>query len=63
MSKDPSKHTALLDLDQFAIEMKDRMYDQDLDMLSTYDQNDPILLVFAVKEMLVLLEFVYHSLH
>jgi hypothetical protein len=31
-------HTVVLGLDQLPIEMKDRMYDQDLDKLSMYGQ-------------------------
>ena len=61
MSKDPSEHTVVLDRDQFAIEMKDRMYDQDSDRLLMYDQGVLHLLIFVVKEMLAVLEFVNHS--
>jgi hypothetical protein len=50
MNKDPSIHTALLGLDQYAIEMKDRIDDQDLGMLLMYDQDVLNLLVFAVKK-------------
>ena len=53
MNKDPSIHSALLRLDQFAIEMMDRIHDQDLDMLLMYDQDVLNQLVFAVKECLL----------
>jgi hypothetical protein len=43
--------------------MKDRMYDQGLDMLSGYDQDDLLQLVFAVEEILPAMESVYHFLH
>ena len=61
MSKNPSEHTVVLDRNQFAIELKDRMYDQDSDRLLMYDQGVLHLLIFVVKEMLAVLEFVYHS--
>ena len=61
MNKDLSKHTAVLDLHQLFIGMKERMNDQDSDKLSTYGQDVLHLLVFPVKEMLALLEFVTHS--
>ena len=37
-------------------EMKDRTHDQDLDMLSTYDQDGLHQLAFVAREMLVELE-------
>jgi hypothetical protein len=43
--------------------MKDRMHDQGLDMLSVYGQDDLVQLVFAVEEILPLMESVYHLLH
>jgi hypothetical protein len=52
MSKDLSKHIALLGLHQLSIGMKDRIDDQGLDMLLMYDQDVLHLLVFAVKETL-----------
>ena len=61
MNKDPSIHTALLGLDQFAIEMKDRIDDQDLGMLLMYDQDVLNLLVFAVKKMIAVLTLVCRS--
>jgi len=42
--------------------MKDRIHDQDLDILSEYDQDVFYLLVFAVEQMLAVMEFVYHFL-
>jgi hypothetical protein len=41
--------------------MKDRMNGRGPDMLSMYDRDDLLLLVFAVKEMLAVLWFVNHS--
>ena len=41
--------------------MKDRTDDQGPDMLSMYDQDVLLLLVFVVKEMLAVLEFCDHS--
>ena len=61
MNKDLSKHTALLGLHQLSIGMKDRIYDQGLDILLIYDQDVLHLLVFAVKETLAVLAFVSHS--
>ncbi len=61
MNKCPSKHTVVFDLHQLFIGMKERMNDQDSDKLSTYGQDVLHLLVFPVKEMLALLEFVTHS--
>ena len=55
------KHTAVLGLHQLSIGMKDRMNDQGLDMLLICDQDVLHLLIFAVKEMLVVSEFVYRS--
>jgi hypothetical protein len=49
----------VLDRYQFAIGMKDRIHVRNFDMLFIYDQDVLILLVFAVKEMLVVPEFVY----
>jgi hypothetical protein len=40
--------------------MKDRTYGPGQDMLSMYDQDVLLLLVFVVKEMLAVLEFVNH---
>jgi hypothetical protein len=42
--------------------MKDRTNGQDSDMLSVYDQDALILLVFVVKEMLGVLEYLNHFL-
>ena len=61
MSKDLSKHIALLGLHQLSIGMKDRINDQGLDMLLMYDQDVLHLLVFAVKETLAVLALVSHS--
>ena len=63
MNKDLLKHTVLLDPCQSSIQMKDRTYAQDLDKLSTYGQDDLYLLVFVVKEMLALLEYLCLNLH
>jgi hypothetical protein len=43
--------------------MKDRTHDQDLDMLSTYDQDVLHQSVFVATEMLVELESQNHYLH
>ncbi len=61
MNKDPSKHPAVLGLNQVSTVMKERIDDQGLDMLLIHDQDVLHLLVFAVKEMLAVLEFVNHS--
>jgi hypothetical protein len=51
------KHTALfLLLPLCSTEMKDRTHDQELDMLSTYDQDDLNQSVFVAREMPVELE-------
>jgi len=42
--------------------MKDRTNDQGSDMISMYDQDVLILLVFVVKEMLGVLEYLNHFL-
>jgi len=42
--------------------MKDRTNDQGSDMISMYDQDVLILLVFVVKEMLAVLEYLNHFL-
>jgi hypothetical protein len=47
MNKDLSIHTVGWVQFQFAIEMKDRIHDQDLDKLSTYGQDDLHLLIFV----------------
>jgi hypothetical protein len=47
---------------QSAIQMKDKIDDQDLDMLSMYDQDVLYLLVFAVEQMLAVMEFANHFL-
>ena len=44
-------------------EMKDRTHDQDLDMLSTYDQDGLHQLAFVARETLVELESENHFLH
>ena len=56
MNKCPSKHTAVLDLHQLFIGMKERMNDQDSDKLSTYGQDDLPQSVFVAREMPVELE-------
>ena len=43
--------------------MKDRIGVQDLDKLSTYDQDDLLRSVFVVRETLVELESENHFLH
>ena len=63
MNKDLLKHTAVLGQYQSAIEMKDRIHVQDLDMLSMYGQDDLHLLIFVARETLVELEFENHFLH
>ena len=63
MNKDLLEHTAVLGLEQFAIEMKDRIHVLDLDRLSMYGQDDLHLLIFVAGETLVELEFEYHFLH
>jgi hypothetical protein len=42
--------------------MRDKIHDQDSDMLSTYDQDDLLQSVFVVGEMLAELMSVYHFL-
>ena len=50
MNKDLLKHMVVLVLCQSAIEMMDRRYVPDLDMLSMYGQDVFYLLVLAVVE-------------
>ena len=47
MNKYLPRHIVVLDPCQSSIQMKDRKYAQDLDKLSTYDQDDLHLLVFV----------------
>jgi hypothetical protein len=47
---------------QSAIQMRDKINDQGLVMLSMYGQDDLRLSVFVVGEMLDVMEFVYHFL-
>jgi hypothetical protein len=47
---------------QSAIQMRDKINDQGLVMLSMYGQDDLRLSVFVVGEMLAVMEFVYHFL-
>ena len=61
MNKYLQRHTVVLGLHRLSIEMKDGIYDQDSDRLLICDQDALNLLVFAVKETLALLEFVFHS--
>ena len=56
------KHTVLLVHFQSTTEMKDRIDVLDLDMLSTYDQDDLLLLAFVARETLVELESENHFL-
>ena len=46
--------------EQLSIEMKDRTNGQGSDTISVYDQDALILLVFVVKEMLAVLEYLNH---
>ena len=63
MNIDLLRHTTVLDRTMFATEMKDKVYVQDLDMLSVYGQGNLVPLVFAVGEMLVELGFQNHFVH
>jgi hypothetical protein len=63
MHKDQLRHIAVLDRTMFATEMKDKAYVQDLDMLSTYGQDDLVPLVFAAEEMPVELGLQNHFVH
>ncbi len=56
------KHTVQMVLGPSTTEMKDRIDVLDLDKLSKYGQDDLSLLVFAVEEMLPVMEFDYHFL-
>ena len=58
----PRHAVKLVPHEQLPIEMKDRTNGQGLDMLSMYDQDVLILLVFVVKEMLAVLECLNHFL-
>ena len=62
MSKDLLGHMVVLVQMTSAIQRKDRMHDQGLDMLSKYDLDAVYLLAFAVKQMLAVVEFGYHFL-
>jgi len=62
--RDLLKHTALFLLQPLcSTEMKDKIHAQDLDMLSTYDQDDLSQLVFVARETLVELESQNHFIH
>ena len=64
MSKYQLKHTALFLLQPpCSTEMKDRIHVLDLDMLSTYDQDVLLQLVFAARETLAEQESQYRFLH
>ncbi len=63
MQKDPLRHTAVLVLMQFSIEMRERINVLNSDKLSRYGQDDLAQLVFAAREALVELEFVYRFPH
>jgi hypothetical protein len=60
MHKDLLKHMVQSVQFQSTNEMKDRTHDQDLDMLSTYDQDGLPQLAFVAREMLVELESENH---
>ena len=63
MHKDLLIHTVGWVQFPFPTGMKDRTHVLDLDKLSTYGQDDLIQSASVVKETLLELEFVYHSLH
>ena len=50
MQKDPLRHTAVLVLIQFSIEMRERINVLNSDKLSMYDQDDLLLLAFVARE-------------
>jgi len=55
------KHTVLLVQFQSTTEMRDRIHVLDLNMLSTYGQDDLLQSVFVVRETLVELESVLYK--
>ena len=61
MRKDLLKHTVLLVQFQSTTEMRDRIHVLDLNMLSTYGQDDLLQSVFVVRETLVELESVLYK--
>jgi hypothetical protein len=63
MNKDLIKHIVVLVRFESPTEMKDRIDVPDLDMLSTYDQDDLPQSVFVVRETLVELESENRFLH
>ena len=63
MSKYLLKHTVVLVQFHSPTEMKDKIDVLDLDMLSTYDQDDLLQSAFVARETLVELESKNHFLH
>jgi hypothetical protein len=62
MNKGLLKHMVVLARFQSAIQMRDKISDQDLDKLSMYDQDDLRLSIFVVGERLGVVEFAYRFL-
>jgi hypothetical protein len=60
MNKGQPRHILVWVHFLLSTELKDRKDVLGLDMLSMYDQDDSVQLVFAVKEMLVELNFLSH---
>ena len=63
MRKDLLKHKVVQVQWTSTIQMRDKMYDQDLDMLSMYGQDDLLQSVFVAGETPVGLESENHFLH